>query len=99
MYHCMQCLPLQASLTVLKPLLLRARKSILVESELLYSLAEDCMEVSLIVCLQIPCLPLVGLLVIVYVPCIVSNYHACCVVLFGCLDLCTYQANQDTVGS
>ena len=89
MYHCMRCLPLQASLTVLKPLLLWARKSILVESKLLYSLAEDCIEVSLIVCLQITCLPLVGLLVMVYVPCIVCNYHACCVVLSRHLTLLT----------
>ena len=94
MCHCMQCLPLQASLTVLKPLLLWA--SILVESELLYSLAEDCMEVSLIVCLQITCLPLVGLLVIVYVPCIVCNYHACCVVLSRHLTLLTPAKSSET---
>ena len=96
MYHCMQCLPLQASLTVLKPLLLWARKSILVESKLLYSLAEDCMEVSLIVCLQIPCLPLVGLLVIVNVPCIVSNYHAYCVVSSMHLTLLTPAKSSET---
>ena len=51
------------------------------------------MEVSLIICLQIPCLPLVGLLVIVYVPCIVCNYHAYCVVLFGCLE-CVHSSSM-----